>query len=394
MNENNNHILDFFAAYTAKNITQEEFNILQLWLDQSKQNKEQFLDYLQLYKRVRRIGFSEAIDKNKAWNNIVSQLEQPLIQPVKKEKKTRKLYYKYAVAASVLIIVALTIFLNKGGDTLEFTEPIIVNNQIKTGSDKATLTLESGEKVALVKGTSFQTQNAKSNGEEIIYDDSTSKELVYNYLTIPRGGQFQLTLSDNTRVWLNSESQLKYPVSFTDGENREVELVYGEAYFEVSPSTEHQGAGFKVYHNHQEVQVLGTSFNIAAYNNEDVIYTSLIEGSVKVRTGGGLMVLEPGFQAMVYKNNTFKGKKKINTQAVISWKDGVFDFENEDLESLSIKLSRWYNVDFSFIGEAAKKHRFTGAVKKNKPIDFILNRIKDSKNTIKFTINGNTIIIE
>src|SRR5690606_40703343 len=123
----------------------------------------------------------------------------------------------------------------------------------------------------LEKGDSIQTHNAISNGEEIIYNNNTSRQLVYNYLTIPRGGQFQLTLSDGTRVWLNSETQIKYPVSFTDGESRQVELVYGEAYFEVSHSTEHKGSDFIVYNQNQEVQVLGTEFNIKAYKDDSNI---------------------------------------------------------------------------------------------------------------------------
>src|SRR5690606_28409470 len=112
------------------------------------------------------------------------------------------------------------------------------------------------------KGASVQTQNASSDGHKIVYtsteQSTTNHQPPNNILTIPRGGQFQLTLSDGTRIWLNSETQLKYPVSFTDGQSRQVELVYGEAFFEVSHSTEHSGSDFKVNNKNQEVKVLGT----------------------------------------------------------------------------------------------------------------------------------------
>ena len=148
------------------------------------------------------------------------------------------------------------------------------------------MTLADGSKIALEKGTPVQTQNANSNGEELIYESSkNTSRLVYNYLTIPRGGQFVIKLSDGTKVWLNSASQLKFPVAFIEGESREVELVYGEAYFEVSPSTAHKGAHFQVYNKKQKVEVVGTEFNIKAYKDESNIYTTLVNGKVNVETG-------------------------------------------------------------------------------------------------------------
>ena len=167
---------------------------------------------------------------------------------VKPKKNVRKIYWQYIAAASVALIVSVSIYTNKDKSIYEINEAIIVNNQIKRGSDKAILTLGDGLEVTLVKGETYQVKNAISNGGEIVYKKikQAKKEIVYNYLTVPRGGQYQIVLSDNTKVWLNSESQLKYPVSFSKGAPRKVELMYGEAYFDVSPSTEHDGSSFKV----------------------------------------------------------------------------------------------------------------------------------------------------
>ena len=153
---------------------------------------------------------------------------------------------------------------------------------ITTGSDKAVLTLEDGSNIELEKGKAFKTNVVNSNGEKLVYNKTNQTKITYNYLTIPRGGQYFVKLSDGTEVWLNSESQLKFPVAFIKGQTREVTLVYGEAYFAVSPSTNHNGATFKVMNQGQEVEVLGTEFNIKAYKDEINIYTTLVEGKVTV----------------------------------------------------------------------------------------------------------------
>ncbi len=192
---------------------------------------------------------------------------------------------KYAAAVIIGIITSTYFFGNKDinnsidSTPLEKVSPVVINNNIEVGKDKATLTLGDGDVVVLDEENTFKTDKVKSNGKELIYNDDKNKntEIVYNYLTIPRGGQFHVKLSDGTEVWLNSESQLKYPVTFIDGSTREVELVYGEAYFDVSPSTEHNGSRFKVINQNQKIEVLGTEFNIKAYKKEDVL-TTLVEG--------------------------------------------------------------------------------------------------------------------
>ena len=300
--------------------------------------------------------------------------------------------YKYAAAASIILMISLTIFLNKGDNTIEFPDPIIVNNQIETGTDKATLTLESGEELSLVKGGSFQTQNATSNGEEIIYNKATSKDIAYNYLTIPRGGQFEISLADGTRVWLNSESQLKYPIAFTDGQTRQVELVYGEAYFDVSPSTNHKGSTFKVLTGIQEIEVLGTEFNVKAYQDEDQIYTTLAEGKVSVTNDTKNTILKPSQQAIV-------GVDKLDVKTVdvyneTAWRHGVFSFEHKPLKDIMKILSRWYDIDVTFENNNLEDIVFMGVLNKNQNVEDILTTIKNLKSINSFEIKGKNIILK
>ncbi|HEX9826769.1 MAG TPA: FecR domain-containing protein [Flavobacteriaceae bacterium] len=368
--------------------------------------KEQLLDWIQ--KPTHQKTFQELVKENYDIDMVYNDVneEQALLKVKKaiqmKEKPVRRLYWRYAAAAVLIIALASTYFLrdtifNSNSETIT---PIIVNNQIEPGVDKATLTLETGETVALVKGTSVQTQNATSNGEEIVYIENREKrkenrdKLVYNTLTIPRGGQFQLTLSDGTRVWLNSETQLKYPVSFTDGESRQVELVYGEAYFDVSPSTEHKGSDFKVYHSQQEVQVLGTQFNIKAYKDETNIFTTLVEGKVVVNHQGKTQSLNPGLQSDLNSVTNMLSVLAVNVYNEVSWKEGVFSFHRKSLKDIMIVLSRWYDMDVTFVDLDLGNVGFNGVLTKDQKIEDILDTIKSFGVIKTYEINDKKVILK
>jgi hypothetical protein len=331
-------------------------------------------------------------DVDLAYKKVIEQID-------KKEKSVKHLmpnWTKYAAAAILVgVLVGTYMYKDTTFNTPKQEIPIIVNNQIEPGRDKATLTLETGETIALEKGTAFQTQNASSNGEEIIYDagERNAKEVAYNYLTIPRGGQFQLTLSDGTKVWLNSETQLKYPVSFVDGESRQVELVYGEAYFEVSPSTAHKGANFKVYNNMQEVQVLGTQFNIKAYKDETHVYTTLVEGKVAVSTATAQKVLVPNQQSNLDMSTNNLTVDTVDVYYNISWKDGTFNFMGKPLKDIMQTLSRWYDMEVVFENKALEKVTFTGVLRKNQNIEEILSTI-GSISINNYEIRGKTIVLK
>tara|TARA_R110002050_G_C8963169_1_gene514802 strand:+ start:2265 stop:3428 length:1164 start_codon:yes stop_codon:yes gene_type:complete len=334
-----------------------------------------------------RLKQSNQIDKKADWKTVKNEINLPV----------RKLYWRYAVAASVIGILATSyIFKDNLFNNTEDNTLVIVNT-IKIGTDKATLTLEDGSQIALEKGTSFQTNNANSNGEQIVYGEKDSEKdsnIAYNYLTIPRGGQFFIKLADGTRVWLNSESQLKFPVSFVEGKTREVELVYGEAYFDVSPSSQHDGADFKVINNKQEVNVLGTEFNIKAYRDETNIYTTLVEGKVAIRFEDKKQNLVPNQQSNINVLSNTLSVKTVEVYNEISWKDGVFSFEEKSLKEIMKVLTRWYDVDVVFKNEAIENEEFIGVLGKDQNIEEILINIKNFGIIEHYEINDKEVVLE
>ncbi|WP_147679035.1 FecR family protein [Algibacter pacificus] len=382
--------------YLTNSIDDIELNKLQDWLKKPKNHKI-FKDFIiddfnlnKLYNKV---------DVDTAFNNVLENIEsQPKVIPLFKRK-----IFKYAAASLIAILISIPFVLNNL--KTDRNTPIIVNNNIKTGTDKAILTLDDGTSVALEKGKQYANKNIASNGEKIIYKtppkankkvkvSKASREIAYNYLTIPRGGQYYIILEDGTQVWLNSESKLKYPVTFIKGKTRKVELVYGEAYFDVSPSENNQGSKFKVITNNQEIDVLGTEFNIKAYKDEDNIYTTLIEGKIVLQANKHHKSLLVNQQAVVNTKNNNMTISTVEPKYEIAWKNGLFSFKNKPLKDIMKVLSRWYDVNVIFEDEAAKNLTFNGQLSKHQNMENILILIKNTKLIQAYDINNNTITIK
>lgn len=403
MNKINTHILKLISLYTTKEISEAEFNELQHWLNEAPENEVLFTEFLLLYKKSRQVSFADTIDKDKAWNTIVSKLENPLVQNSdQKETKVfsiRNRWFKYAAAAILVGLLTTTyVFRNNYFTNPAEVTPVLVNTNIRieAGTDKATLTLEDGSVVVLKNGNTVQTKNATSNGKEIVYKTSEQPQtkIAYNYLTIPRGGQFFIKLSDGTQVWLNSESQLKFPVAFVEGEIRQVELVYGEAYFDVSPSTKHKGAKFKVFNKSQEIEVVGTEFNIKAYKDESNVFTTLVEGKVNVSIANRKQRLTPNQQLNLNTKTNTTILKSVDVYNEIAWKEGVFSFKRKSLEDIMKVLSRWYDLEVKFTNPELKKSGFNGTVGKDQKIEDILETIKSYGVIKEYKIINKTVILK
>lgn len=325
------------------------------------------------------------IDKKAEWNKVLKRIEV----------SNQKFYWRLS-AAAILSGVLLTGYFFR--DTF-FSSPLekmpIVLN-VEPGKEKAFLTLEDGSNIILEKGKKFVSNSLSSNGEKLVYNsgvNSKSKN-VFNYLTIPRGGQYFVILSDGTKVWLNSGSKLKYPVAFEEGEMRKVELVYGEAYFDVSPSTDHKGAKFKVLNQNQEVEVLGTEFNIKAYKEDDNVYTTLVEGKVTINLEEKKRFLKPSQRSVLDINNQLITVSTVDVYSEISWKEGVFSFEDLTLREITKVLSRWYDVDFVFLNKSLENEKFVGVLDKNQNLEDILSTIKNFGIIREYKINGKTIVLK
>ena len=302
---------------------------------------------------------------------------------------------KYAFAASVIFLIGISL-INQFNFN-ETKEPIII------GSDKAVLTLENGDQVILQKGKKFQNKTLNSNGKELSYsiknktaNNPSNQKIVYNFLTVPRGGQFSLNLEDGTKVLLNSDSKIKYPIKFIKGKKREVELLYGEAFFDVSSSQNNNGSEFIVSTKTQKINVIGTKFNIKAYNEDEIITTTLVEGKVRVHNGENQILLSPNQQSKVYSKSTNIDVSNVDVLQQISWINGLFSFNDTSLESIMQTLSRWYDLKFIFKSANQKKLLFSGVLERTKSIEDILFIIEktSSLNEINFEIIDKVIIVE
>ncbi len=359
--------------------------------------KNSFVKEIKIKNLVDKIDSYSEIDTEKAWEKLEAKYQEKNKKPV--FRLSKKLLFKYAAAAMVTSLLAVTfLYKDKIFSTSTEIPAVVVKNDIeniKPGTDKATLTLGDGSKIALEKGTPIKTQNAHINGGEIIYKDSKQNpsKLVYNYLTIPRGGQFVIKLSDGTKVWLNSASQLKFPVAFIEGASRDVELVYGEAYFEVSKSTEHKGAHFQVYNKNQKVEVVGTEFNIKAYNDESNVYTTLVNGKVNVETGNKKLRLSLNQQLNLDLKSNTSTIKTVNAYNEISWKDGVFSFKGKPLKEIMKVISRWYDVDVIFVNKKLENVQFKGSLDKKQSLEEILSIMK-STTIDSYEIKDKTLMIK
>ncbi|MEC3908496.1 FecR family protein [Tamlana sp. 2201CG12-4] len=337
--------------------------------------------------------YDHEIDDEKL-NNIWMHIEQSLQKS--KSQSVKKISYPILkIAASIILLLGIAYFYQQGFFSGRATPTVVDTNVITPGVDKATLTLEDGSVIELDKGNTYQAQNVNSNGEQIVYTDKeqNTTEIKYNYLTIPRGGQFFIKLSDGTQIWLNSESQLKYPVNFIKGQTRQVELVYGEAYFDVSPSTEHHGDKFKVLNQSQEIEVLGTEFNVKAYKDETNIYTTLVEGHVVIDNGNTKHDLLPDQQSNLNTQNNTIAIAKVDVNPEISWKNGIFSFKEKSLKEIMKVISRWYDIDVVFENKELESIKFKGILDKQQGIDRILSIMKSS--TINnYEIKDKTIILK
>jgi hypothetical protein len=387
-----NKIENIIVKYLNHQASFSELEELDEWI-KDPENEELFKSYVRT---------NYAIDYNlKKFSS--KKIKAILSKEIAKEKKVFRLKkirqrILYMAAASLIVGILATSYFLK--DTLfnkpSETTPIIANITIAIGTDKAILTLEDGSVVALEKGNNYQTNTAHSNGEQIVYDAGkrNSTKIAYNYLTIPRGGQFHLVLSDGTEVWLNSETQLKYPVAFNEGILRQVELVYGEAYFEVSPSTKHKGSKFKVLNQSQVVEVLGTEFNIKAYKEETNVYTTLVEGKVAVSYSSKNKFLKPNEQSNLNIQDHTMSIEKVDVYNEIAWREGIFSFHKKSLGEIMKVLSRWYDVDVEFVYQDMKKIRFNGVLGKEQRIEDILKRIKKFKVINDYEIIDKKVILK
>lgn len=363
-------------------LSKEEEAIFNSWYQESKNHQAYF-------QNVEKNWYNDdlKVDLEKGWERINKRIG----------KKSKPSYARmYGAAAAIAVLLATSIYL--WTRSTPNTDAIVTEQvSVSPGDNKAVLELEDGIEVILSQGKTYTSGNLSSNGRMISYRPKTEddKTVRYNYLTVPRGGEFYVELSDHSKIWLNSASKLKYPVHFNTTETRTVELVYGEAYLEVSPSSKNNGTAFKILSQGQLVEVLGTQFNIKAYPEEKAITTTLVEGSVAIgpRDLGSTKVLKPNQQSVFDKSSYGISIAEVDVDDAIAWRDGFFNFSNESLAQIAKVLERWYNVDIYIKNESAAQLEFNGSLSKEQNIENILETINNDS-VIRYHMEENTIIIE
>lgn len=269
---------------------------------------------------------------------------------------------------------------------------------IVPGGKAAVLILSDGSKISLddagagelaVQGN---TNIVKlGNGQLTYHENGQSADAGLNVLQTPRGGQYAVTLSDGTKVWLNAESSITYPTTFTGNERRV--SITGEVYFEVA---HRDNQPFYVASEQQEIKVLGTHFNVEAYGDESETRTTLLEGSVQVAPVGSVSgmgtTLKPRQQAVIAAGNTDIQVSAVNPNDVVAWKNGLFVFNNESMESVMRKIARWYDVQVIYEDEQPKAELFGGSVSRFDDVTTVL-RMLEKTGDVRFRVTERTISV-
>ena len=329
---------------------------------------------------------------------IFSKIDSTIKNNGSRNKKIIPIVW-FSAAASILLIAGCFFLFNK------HTQPVKLvlsnhqknqpQNDVLPGGNKAVLTLANGKKIDLddvkkgVLANQGNTLLKKDRDGQVVYQapvNGKDSSLIFNTITIPKGGQFQLVLSDGSKVWLNSASSITFPAAFSKTERKVT--ITGEAYFEVAKN---KHLPFRVVTGKQTVEVLGTHFNINAYTDEAAIKTTLIEGSVKVTTDALSTVIKPEEQASI--SNTKADRINVYTvdvDNVLAWKNGNFQFEKTEIPDIMREAARWYNVEVKYEGDIPHR-RFTGSISRNVNLSELLKMLKYTG--VNFKIEGSMIIV-
>lgn len=384
-NINNTYLYDIAAiilAYLRDEVDEEGLRELNVWLEESDSHKALFAriqDEKMQYEDIQKIL---SYDAGGAWQ---------VVQQKAARRRRKRLTRVYRVAVSVVIIfgVAIAFLLREEATTVV---PVVQVEEITPGRSMAKLTVASGDVYHLdsLHQVDLITSLAENNGKEVVFIDRQleegEREIKYNKVEIPRGGEYQIVLGDGTRVYLNAQTELRFPESFASSEQR---LVYlsGEAYFEV---TKDPSKPFIVQCKDYAVKVLGTSFNVNSYEGDETSKTTLATGKVEIDMDGKQTILNPGQQAII--KNGEVNVKEVDVEVYTTWMFDNFRFQSESIQEIMTKLSSWYAIDVFYMNESVRNYHFTGYLPRYAKIADVLELLSLTTN-IKFDVEGKTVIV-
>lgn len=407
------HLIEKYINNTC---TKEELNQL-LQIIESNEQKEELTQILKRYWEKPGKNEGENFNLESKFSSLmkVAREEAPVI-PIVSHKVKKRWKFQFAAAAVIICILSIGayfIFRLAPEKQIAKTQTILKDkNEITPGKNNAVLTLADGSSIILDQvhngalTTQGNTKILKMNGV-LSYNNLQSKtsEVLYNTISTPRGGQYQLILTDGTKVWLNAASSLRFPTAFT-GKERVVELS-GEAYFEVASLTlpnarpglkgENERVPFKVFvasaqgdSRRMEVEVLGTHFNINSYEDEAAIRTTLLEGSVKINHNKNSGILKPGQQAQTDKSGEIKIISNADVEEAVAWKDEKFQFGRANIQEVMRQIARWYDVSIEYKG--TNSSHFGGTISRNASLTQVLDMLHLT-GKVNFEVKGRTIIV-
>jgi transmembrane sensor len=387
-------IAELFVLYLKDELSPNDKVELDIWLSQSEENRQLF-EFLSNEERLK----EELAYANDAKKRMWATLQKNKDLPIAKVVPIRRSFSRTMVAAVAVMAMVITgLFLwfnnpeskkqavtntNDTGSYIKDDIPAPIGNKaVLTLEDGSTIVLDNAENGALIDQGAVQVLK---NGDQLTYKASkppANNEVRYNTLSTQNGGFYRLQLPDASRVWLNAASSITYPTAFT-GDVRKV-TIKGEAYFEVTPNS---AKPFYVTANGVQVQVLGTHFNINAYDDLGAVNTTLLEGKVKVSKANRSIIIKPGQQAQVDDQT-----KVINAdiEQVMAWKEGLFLVKKADIHSIMGNLAKWYDVKVQYKG--AVTGTFSFEIPKTEPLSRVL-KLLELTNKIHFKVEGKTITV-
>jgi transmembrane sensor len=367
---------DLLLKYNAGTATEEEKAWVETW-------------YARFEDKVQVVSPDQVVlDKSESW--------KILAQAYNRSRPVQRLWPRIAIAASMLITIGVGFYFYSVNIHLKIVKAQYAHT-LQPEKNKAILTLANGKRISLTEAKNGElaeqsgTKITKTEDGQLVYSASvnsgTSESLNYNTIQIPKGQQYQINLPDGTKVWLNAASTLRYPTRFA-GSERRVELS-GEAYFEVAKN---KAMPFHVNSGKQDVEVLGTHFNVNSYTDEKVVETTLLEGSVKVtdQFSHSAQVISPGQQASLLPNHSIT-VKEANVSKAVAWKNGDFSFRNDDLPYIMRQISRWYDIEVVYQGNIPPS-KFAGQASRKITLSQMMDIIRASG--VQVTLKDRTLFIK
>ena len=374
-------------------LTPEEAEDLRIWREADTVNEQLFQKTIQTEFLEGEWLKRQSVNYERPLADMQRRIAQGNTKPIAHKAKLWPLMRVAATAALVIAMGVLTYLYFNQSSTNEMAV-------IKAGEMKATLQVLSSDETSAplpvlpCKEGAVTTSDLLADYQSQVSSyrtNSTAKHTPSSLsLTTPRGGEFRVTLEDGTEVWLNAQSRLIYPETFSQDERRV--SVEGEAYFRVARD-EHKP--FIVETDGQLIQVLGTEFNVHSYAEDKTVETTLVKGSIAMKpadTGDAHLVLTPGHQAIFDKSAHDINVRSVNTEVVTSWREGKFVFENQTLEQLMLTLSRWYDFTYEFADVQAASTVFMGRIPRYADFDDVI-AILESSGGLKVSVKGSNVIV-